>query len=69
FLATAVAQLLSRPLLALALSIGAPPGHRYLAIGFDGGDLMALLVAAVLMLFGHLVAAAAAIEAENRAFV
>ena len=69
FLGAAVAMILARPLNALIMSIGAPPGERFVSVGFSTGELLAFVVSGVLVLFGHLLALAAEIDAENREIV
>lgn len=69
FLAAAIAMILAYPLNALAMSIGAPPGGRFLALSVSSGELLALFASGALLVFAHIIAVAAAIDEENRGFV
>jgi len=69
FLAAAVAMIIAHPLNSLIASLGAAPGHGFIVVAFSTGELLALVVSGVLVVFGHLIAVAAAVDAENREIV
>lgn len=69
FLASGIAMVLAHPLNSAIMSIGAPPGGRFVSVAFSTGELLALVVSGVLLVFGHVIAVAAAIDEENRGFV
>jgi hypothetical protein len=69
FGAAALAMLVSTPLSSLIASIGALPGHRFLSIGFETQHLLAVLLSAVLVTLGHVLALAADIADDNRLIV
>lgn len=56
-------------LLGLALSIGAPPGERVLAISISSGAVTAMLTGGVVWALGHVWAQAATLRAELDGFV
>ena len=65
----AIILVLSTPLDALIASIGQPEGRRFLSIGFETQHLLALLLSAVLITLGHVLALAADIAEDNRQIV
>jgi hypothetical protein len=69
----ALAQTLLGPLtataLALALSLGNPPGQRYLVIAFSINDYLALIVGGVLVAVAAAMREAARLADENAGFV
>ena len=69
FGATAVILVLAAPLLSLIASIGASPGHRFLSVGLETQHLLAVLLSAVLVTLGHVLALAADIADDNRQIV
>lgn len=68
-LGLALLNVVGRTVIILALTWNNPPGQRSLAIGLEGADVMLLLAASVLTLFGWIQAEAARIAAENEGFV
>lgn len=69
FLAAGIAMILAHPLNALVMSIDAPPGSRFIALSASTGEMLALVASGALIVFAHVMAVAAAIDAENREFV
>lgn len=73
FGAAALAQALLGPLtataLALVLSLGNPPGQRYLVIAFSINDYLALIVGGVLVAVAAAMREAARLADENAGFV
>lgn len=69
FLAAAIVMILSHPLNTAIMSIGAPPGSRFISVAFTTGEFLALIVSGALIVFGHVIAVAVAIDEENRGFV
>jgi hypothetical protein len=69
FGATAVILVLADPLLSLIASIGGLPGHRFVSVGFETQHLLAVLLSAVLVTLGHVLALAADIADDNRHIV
>ena len=65
----ALLLVLSTPVNALIASIGQPEGRRFLSIGFETQHLLALLLSAVLITLGHVLALAADIADDNRQIV
>lgn len=65
----AIILILSTPLDALIASIGQPEGQRFLSIGLETQHLLALLLSAVLITLGHVLALAADIAEDNRQIV
>jgi hypothetical protein len=66
FGAAALVMLVSTPLTSLIASIGALPGQRFLSVGFETQHLLAILLSAVLIMLGHVLALAADIAHDNR---
>jgi hypothetical protein len=66
---TAVILVLATPLLSLIASVGASPGQRFLSIGFETQHLLAVLLSAVLVTLGHVLALAADIADDNRQII
>lgn len=69
FAATAALIIVARPVLSLAVSMNAPAGQRFVTVGIGSSELLALLIAGVLVALGHILALAAEISRENREFV
>jgi hypothetical protein len=69
FLAAGIAMILAHPLNALIMSINAPPGSRFIALSASTGEMLALVASGALIVFAHVMAVAADIDAENREFV
>jgi hypothetical protein len=69
FAATSIAVFLSYPLGSLIGSIGAGPGRRFVNVSFDSQQLLTFLLAAVLIILGHVLALAADIADDNRLIV
>lgn len=65
----ALLLVLSTPFTSLIASIGQPEGRRFLSIGFETQHLLALLLSAVLITLGHVLALAADIADDNRQIV
>ena len=65
----AIILILSTPLDTLIASIGQPVGHRFVSIGVETQHLLALLLSAVLITLGHVLALAADIAEDNRQIV
>ena len=57
------------PILALALTLGNPPGRRMLVLGVGWPDYQALLLGGALLAMAAVMAEAARLKAENDAFV
>ncbi len=69
FALTALILVLATPLLSLIASIGGLPGQRFLSVGFETQHLLAILLSAVLIMLGHVLALAADIADDNRLIV
>jgi hypothetical protein len=69
FAFTALILILATPLLSVTASIGALPGHRFLSVGFETQHLLAILLSAVLIMLGHVLALAAEIADDNRQII
>jgi hypothetical protein len=69
FLFSAVSGLVIRTGVIAALTLGNPPGQRMIAISLGSSELLAVLMAGVLLMVGHILATAAEIQDDNRAFV
>ncbi len=69
FGAAAIILVVSTPLDALIASIGQPEGRRFLTIGFEAQHLLALLLSAVLITLGHVLALASDIAEDNRQII
>lgn len=69
FALAAIWSVIAHTLSVLLLTLNNPVGERQLAIGLSSDQLFPLLLAGVLFAIGHVLSVAAAIEAENRAFV
>lgn len=69
FVLAAVWGAIAHTLSILLLTLNNPVGERVLTIGLSSDQLFPLLLAGVLFAIGHVLSVAAAIEAENRAFV
>ena len=69
FALTALILVLATPLLSLTASIGALPGRRFLSVGFETQHLLAVLLSAVLIMLGHVLALAADIADDNRQII
>lgn len=65
----ALILVLSTPLDALIASIGQPEGQRFLSVGLETQHLLALLLSAVLVTLGHVLALAADIAEDHRQIV
>ena len=65
----AVLMVLSTPVTSLIASLGQPEGRRFLSIGLETQHLLALLLSAVLITLGHVLALAADIAEDNRQIV
>jgi hypothetical protein len=69
FAATSTAMFLSYPLNSLIGSIGAGPGRGFVNVSVDSQQLLTFLLAAVLIILGHILALAADISDDNRLIV
>jgi Protein of unknown function (DUF2975) len=69
FAASAALMIVLRPLHMLLATISAPPGQRMVSVGFGTPELLAFLLAAVLMVLGHVQMLAAEISDDNRQIV
>jgi len=69
FFFSAASGLVIRTGVIAALTIGNPPGQQMIAISVGSPDLLAVLMAGVLLMVGHILATAAEIQDDNRAFV
>jgi hypothetical protein len=69
FGAAALLMLVSTPLMSLISSIGALPGRQFLSVEFETQHLLAVLLSAVLITLGHVLALAADIADDNRLIV
>ena len=68
-LALAVYQAIAKAASILLLSLPNPEGQRQLAIGVDGGQLLSIFLAGVLLTIGHALLLGSDIAEENRSFV
>jgi hypothetical protein len=69
FAVTCAAMVLSNPLNSLIGSIGAMPGRRFISIAFDSQQMLTFLLAAVLIILGHILVLAADLADDNRRIV
>ena len=69
FGAAALLMLVSTPLMSLISSIGAIAGRQFLSVEFEVQHLLAVLLSAVLITLGHVLALAADIADDNRLIV
>lgn len=69
FGAATLMMILSHPLNSLIASIGAGAGRQFLSISLESQHLLAFLLSAVLLVFGHVLALAADIADDNRQIV
>lgn len=69
FLFSVASGLLIRTGVIAALTMANPPGQRMIAISVGSPDLLAVLMAGVLLMVGHILTTAAEIQDDNRAFV
>jgi Protein of unknown function (DUF2975) len=58
-----------QPLYSVIGTLGAEPGRRVVSVGFGSDELMAFLMAAVLIVLGHVMMLAADISDDNRQIV
>ena len=65
----AVAQVVGNTVIIAALTWNNPEGQRSLAIGFGSAELLLLLAAGLMSLFGWIQSEAARLSAENEGFV
>ena len=68
-MALAVAHVLGNTIIIAALTWNNPAGQRSLAIGFGSTEILLLLAAGLMTLFGWIQAEAARLSAENEGFV
>ncbi|MEO0389542.1 MAG: hypothetical protein AAF218_01240 [Pseudomonadota bacterium] len=68
-LGLAVLNIAGQTVMILALTYGNAAGERSLSIGIEGYDVMLLLAAAILTLFGYIQNEAARLNIENERFV
>jgi hypothetical protein len=69
FAASAVFNFASHPLYSLLATLNAPPGQRMISIGVGTAELLSFLLAAVLIVLGHIQLLAAEISDDNRQIV
>ncbi|QDZ01716.1 DUF2975 domain-containing protein [Nitratireductor mangrovi] len=69
FLATAATSVLMRTAVVSALTFANPPGERALSVSLGSPDLLAFLMAGVLLITGRIIAGAAEIREDHRAIV
>jgi hypothetical protein len=69
FAATSLAMVLSIPLGTAIGSWGQAPGQRFISVSFNAPQLLSFLLAAVLIVIGHVLALAADISDDNRQIV
>jgi hypothetical protein len=69
FAATSLIMVLSIPLGTAIGSWGQAPGQRFVSIAFNAQQLLTFLLAAVLIIIGHVLALAADISDDNRQIV
>jgi len=69
FVALAVVPLFTRPLQTVMLTMANPPGQRSIAISIETDMIFFAIAGGLIMLIGWAMSEAAAIAAENRAFV
>lgn len=65
----AVMQPVARTAIGIALTLNNPPGQRMLAIGFDIGDLVALIAGLALIAFAQVFREAVRLARENGEFI
>jgi len=65
----AVLSPVARTVGALAVTLANPPGQRLLSISFDSQDMVLALIAALLVMLGHVLTEAALIADDNRQIV
>jgi cell division protein FtsX len=65
----ALAQVLGRALMSVALTLDNAPGQRVLSLSFGSDDFVLLLLGAVLVAVARVMVVAARAAEENRAFV
>lgn len=69
FLAGVASGFVIRTAVVAALTLGNPPGQRMIAVSIGSTDLLSVLLAGVLLMVGHIMATAAAIQEDNRAII
>lgn len=62
-------SILTTTLVIAILSLGNPPGQRYLSISFGDGEMRSLLAGGLMVIIGWISKEAARAEEENKAFV
>lgn len=67
--ASAVAAIVSRTLVGLALTSGNPPGQRQFIVSFSSGDITSLITGLLLLAFALVMQEALRIDEENRSFL
>jgi hypothetical protein len=67
--ASAVAGVVARTVVALALTSGNPPGQRQLVISISSGDITSVITGLLLLVFAHVMREALRIDEENRTFL
>jgi len=69
FLISAGTSILGKTVMILLVTLGNPPGQRQLAISIGSAEILAVIVAGLLLAMGHILVHGAQIEADNRGFV
>lgn len=69
FLISAGTTMLGKTVTILLITLGNPPGQRQLTISIGSAEILAVIVAGLLLAMGHILLHGARIEAENRGFV
>ena len=64
-----LANVLSHPLNSFFVSINALPGHRLLSVAFGSEEILSFLMAAVLIVLGHVLMLAADIDEDHRQII
>jgi hypothetical protein len=67
--ASAVAGVVARTVVGLALTSGNPPGQRQLVISVSSGDITSVITGLLLLVFAHVMQEALRIDEENRGFL
>ena len=67
--ASAVAGIVARTIVALALTSGNPPGQRQLVISISSGDITSVITGLLLLVFAYVMQEALRIDEENRSFL
>ena len=67
--ASAVAGVVARTIVGLALTSGNPPGQRQLIVSVGSGDITSIITGLLLLVFAYVMQEALRIDEENRSFL